>query len=66
MAERSRARQFGQSLLAILAGNAAFLALNPHLPPAFQHQTFRVDWGLAVDFLLCLAAFALIRWVDRM
>lgn len=62
----SRAKQFGQYLLAILAGNAIFLALNPHLPAELQHRLFRVDWGVAVDFLLCVAVYGLIRWVDRL
>lgn len=63
---RSRAKQFGQYLLAILGGNAIFLAVNSHLPHALQHQVFRLDWGIAVDFLLCLAAYGLVRWVDSL
>ena len=57
---------FGQYLLAILGGNAIFLLLNPHLPPELQHRIFRIDWGIAVDFLLCAAVYGLIRWVDTL
>ena len=49
---------FVQALLAVLAGNAAYLLLMPHLPPVARHTPFRMDLGLLVDFWLCLLAFA--------
>lgn len=62
-------RTLGEALVAILAGNALyFLGLFPHLPPLWRHQSFAADRGLALDFLLCLVAFAAIRfgrgWFD--
>lgn len=62
----SKLKQFGLYLLAILAGNAIFLAVNPHLPSHLQHRIFRMDWGIAVDFAFCLAAYGIIRWVDSL
>ncbi len=54
-------RRWAESLLAILGGNVVFLLLEPHLPASLQHQTFRVDWGLGLDFLLCAALYGVIR-----
>jgi hypothetical protein len=62
----SKWKQFGQSLLAILAGNAIYFGLNPHLPPALQHRSFHMDWGIAVAFIFCVAAYGLIRLVDSL
>ncbi len=57
-----RSRRWAESLLAILGGNVVFLLLEPHLPASLQHQTFRVDWGLGLDFLLCAVLYGVIRW----
>lgn len=58
-----------EALAAVLAGNGVyFLLLLPRLPAPWRHQPFAADRGLALDFLLCLAAFAAIRlgrgWFD--
>jgi hypothetical protein len=57
-----RSRRWAESLLAILGGNVVFLLLEPNLPASLQHQTFRVDWGLGLDFLLCALLYGVIRW----
>jgi ABC-type tungstate transport system substrate-binding protein len=49
-----------QALLAILLGNLVYFLLAGHLPLP-QHRLFQVDAGLLVDFLICLALYALIR-----
>ena len=47
---------------AILAGNAIyFLVLYPDLGPALQHQPWRFDVGLALDFLCCVVVYGVIR-----
>jgi len=56
-----RSHRWAESLLAILGGNVVFLLLEPHLPASLRHQTFRVDWGLGLDFLLCAALYGVIR-----
>ncbi|MBI2956909.1 MAG: hypothetical protein HYY26_06325 [Acidobacteria bacterium] len=51
-----------EALLAVLLGNAAyFFVLLPFLPAAWQHQPFQFDRGLALDFVLCLAFYLLLR-----
>ncbi|HJY86541.1 MAG TPA: hypothetical protein VKE24_06845 [Candidatus Acidoferrales bacterium] len=57
---KSRARRWGEYLLAILGGNILFLLLEPHLPAALRHETFRVDWGLGLDFALCASLYGMI------
>lgn len=62
---RATARRFAEYLLAILGGNVLFLFLQPHLPATLRHQTFRIDWGLGIDFAICLAVYGLLRLVWR-
>jgi hypothetical protein len=61
---------FVQSLIAVLAGNVAYLWVMPHLPPAARHIPPRLDLGVAVDFWFCLVIFGIIkmasaRWQGR-
>jgi hypothetical protein len=58
MAKRAAVRNFLDALVAVLAGNAIYFLLMPHLPPPARHSLFREDWGLLVDFCICAAIFA--------
>ena len=59
---RMTPRRWIEYTLAILAGNGLyFLVLFPGLTPVLQHQPFRIDPGLAVDFGCCVAVYAMIR-----
>ena len=48
------------SLLAVLAGNAAYYSVMPHLPHALQNNS-RFDLGLALDFVFCVVAYLIAR-----
>jgi hypothetical protein len=48
------------SLLAVLAGNAAYYSLHPFLPRSLQHNS-RLDLGLGLDFVLCVIAYFIAR-----
>jgi hypothetical protein len=48
------------SLLAVLAGNAAYYSLMPHLPRSLQNNS-RFDLGLAIDFIFCVVAYFIAR-----
>jgi hypothetical protein len=55
-------RRWVEYLLAILVGNGLyFLVLFPALPHLLQHQPFRFDAGLALDFLLCVIVYGVMR-----
>jgi hypothetical protein len=55
-------RRWLEYLAAILIGNAIYyLSLLPHLPASLQHQGFQTDWGLGLDFVVCVAVYGLIR-----
>jgi hypothetical protein len=56
-------RRFWQALIAVLAGNAVYFAAEPHLPPRARHTPFAIDWGLAVDFWICLAIYGLLAFL---
>ncbi|MGE5277282.1 MAG: hypothetical protein ACM3SU_09835 [Acidobacteriota bacterium] len=56
------ARRWIEYLVAILVGNALyFLVLYPGLPRALQHQPFRFDAGLLLDFLVCVLVYVVMR-----
>jgi hypothetical protein len=50
-------------LIAVVAGNLIYLVVEPYLPLRAQHQLYRLDWGLAVDFWICLVCYGLVRMV---
>lgn len=52
-----------RSLIAILAGNAIYFNVERWLPPKAQHQPFLIDWGLAVDFWICLFCWGVLRLI---
>jgi hypothetical protein len=54
---------FWRSLIAVVAGNAIYFTVMPWLPPRAQHRIYHLDWGLAVDFWMCLACYGLVRLV---
>jgi hypothetical protein len=56
-------RTFWQSLVAVLAGNAIYYGVQRFLPAAAQHRLYQVDWGLAVDFWMCLVCYGLVRLI---
>ena len=56
---------FAHMLLAVLAGNAAYFVLMPYLPPVARHVPYRLDFGLLVDFLFCVAVLAIVKRVAR-
>jgi hypothetical protein len=62
-AKRSIFSGLGESFLAVLLGNIIYFGASPMLPPNLQHQLFRPDAGLLIDFLVCAAMFGLIRLV---
>ena len=50
-------RNFLDALAAVLAGNAIYFLIMPHLPPGMRHAMFKEDWGLLVDFAICTVIF---------
>ena len=59
--KRIMKRRFWQSLIAVLAGNAIYYSTKQYMPPRAQHQVNQIDWGLAVDFWICLVCYGLVR-----
>jgi len=56
-------QNFWRSLVAVVAGNAIYFSLMRYLPPRGQHTPFQIDWGLAVDFWVCLVCYGLVRMI---
>ena len=54
---------FWRSFIAVVLGNAIYFGVERFLPVRAQHQTYQIDWGLAVDFWMCLVCYALIRLI---
>lgn len=58
-------KNFLDGLVAVLAGNAIYYLLMPHLPSVARHGMFKEDFGLLVDFVICTAIFAAVKYVRR-
>lgn len=58
-------KNFWQSLIAVVVGNAIYLLLMPRMPRLAQHTTFRFDLGLVVDFWICLVIYGLLELLKR-
>jgi len=56
-------RTFWQSLIAVLVGNGIYYSVERYLPPRGQHQLYQIDWGLAVDFWICVICYVLVRTI---
>jgi hypothetical protein len=56
---------FLDALVAVLAGNAIYFLLMPHMPPAMRHALFREDFGLVVDFAICTIIFVGVKMMRR-
>ncbi len=54
-------KNFLDALAAVLAGNAIYFVLMPHLPGAMRHSLFKEDWGLLVDFAICTVIFVAVK-----
>ena len=57
-------KKFLDALVAVLAGNALYFLLMPHLP-ALAHSLFKEDWGLLVDFAICTVIFVAVKYARR-
>jgi len=55
--------RFWRYLAAILLGNAIYYSVFRFLPERARHQPYHIDWGLAVDFWICLACYGIIRLI---
>ena len=62
---KSAAANFLDALLAVLAGNAIYFLLMPHLPLGMRHSYFKEDWGLLVDFAICAVIFVGVKIARR-
>jgi hypothetical protein len=47
----------------VLAGNAIYFSIERYLPLRAQHHLYQIDWGLGVDFWICLVCYGLVRLV---
>jgi hypothetical protein len=56
-------KKIWRQFIAVVAGNLIYLVVEPHLPPRGQHQLYKLDWGLVVDFWICLVCYGLVRMV---
>jgi hypothetical protein len=54
-----------QSFIAVVAGNAVYFLLMPHLPLAARHVPMRLDLGVLIDFWLCLVFLGAIKTLAR-
>ena len=63
--KRKMMKNFLDALVAVLAGNALYFLLTPHLPAVARHALFKEDWGLLVDFAICTMIFVAVKYARR-
>ena len=61
----SRAWQWGEYILAILAGNIIYFSIEPALPLWAHHHIDRTDPGILIDFLICAGMYGIVRLARR-
>ena len=52
---------FLDALVAVLAGNAVYFLLMPHLPQVIHHRLYKEDLGLLVDFAIGTVIFVAVK-----
>ena len=62
---KEMSRNFIESLIAVLCGNALYFLALPGLPEVIRHTPRALDFGLLVDFSLCFLTLAGVRAVSR-
>ncbi len=65
LTKRRTVKNFLDALVAVLAGNAIYFLLMPHLPMVARHSLFKEDWGLLADFAICTAIFVAVKYARR-
>jgi len=58
-------RNFIESLIAVVGGNAVYFLLLPELPERARHVPYSFDVGLVVDFWFCVVMLGLVRTLSR-
>lgn len=58
--------KFTKILLAVLGGNALYYFLEDHLPGVFHHKIFALDWGLLLDFGLCVLLWMTLDLLNKL
>jgi hypothetical protein len=59
------ARNFLESLVAVLTGNAVYFLLMPRLPEQVRHDPQHLDLGLLLDFCICLVIWGCVRILGK-
>lgn len=59
-------RSLLKSFIAVVIGNLLyFFVLMPHLPPLARHRRDRIDFGLLVDFWICVVIWGIVDLIAR-
>jgi len=58
-------RKFTKIVLAVIGGNALYYSLEDRLPDIFHHKIFSWDWGLLLDFWLCVFLWVILDFLAR-
>jgi hypothetical protein len=56
---------FFRSLAAVIIGNAIYFGIMRYLPKFARHDSFRIDFGLIIDFWICLVIWGILAWIAR-
>jgi uncharacterized membrane protein len=57
--------KFIKIVLAVIGGNALYYSFEDRLPDIFHHKIFSWDWGLLLDFWLCVFLWVILDFLSR-
>ena len=58
--------KFTKILVAVLGGNALYYFFEDRLPAIFRHKIFAMDWGLFLDFWICVLLWLILDLAGRL
>ncbi len=58
--------KFTKIFVAVIGGNAIYYVFEDNLPAVFHHRIFSFDWGLLLDFWICVFLWMILDLIGRL
>ena len=58
--------KFTKIFVAVIGGNAIYYLFEDNLPDIFHHKLFTFDWGLLLDFWICVFLWVILDLLSKL
>jgi len=58
--------KFTKIFVAVIGGNAVYYIFEDRLPDIFHHKLFTFDWGLLLDFWVCVFLWVILDLLSKL